>query len=288
MQRPTDERLIAYLDGELDPAERDDVAFWLESDSALRERAALLSESAALLRAAYDEVLREPLPERLIAAARGNADMRSTNVADLAAARQRRWRPQLTNRHWWVGIPVAASLFGLLIGGSLGYFAGNERSVKVAEQQTNTNLASGSWLDSIAGYHKLFVNAGADDMALADVPPSDGGDATRKVVQKLPADFRLPNLKPWGLVFQGARFLIIEGRPATQLFYTTDNKALGPLTVVVGTSTKPDLAPTFDHRDEVNLLYWRHHGHAYALVGTADIGYLWNIANDIAWQLDAI
>ena len=38
----------------------------------------------------------------------------------------------------------------------------------------------------------------------------------------------------------------------------------------------------------MNLLYWRHHGHAYAIVGTADIGYLWNIANDIAWQLDAI
>jgi anti-sigma factor RsiW len=125
-------------------------------------------------------------------------------------------------------------------------------------------------------------------VALADVPANDGGDATRKVAQKLPPDFRLPNLKPWGLVFQGARFLIIEGRPATQLFYTTDNKALGPLTVVVGTSSRPDVAPTFEHRDDVNLLYWRHHGHAYALVGTADIGYLWNIQNDIAWQLDAI
>ena len=105
---------------------------------------------------------------------------------------------------------------------------------------------------------------------------ANDGDA-RKVPQKLPADFRLPNLKPWGLVFQGARFLIVEGRPATQLFYTTDNKALGPLTVVVGTSPKPDVAPTFDRRDDLNVLYWRHHGHAYALVGTANIGYLWNI-----------
>ena len=69
---------------------------------------------------------------------------------------------------------------------------------------------------------------------------------------------------------------------------TTDNKALGPITLVVGASAKADLAPTFDHRDDLNLLYWRHHGHAYALVGTANIGYLWNIANDIAWQLDAI
>jgi hypothetical protein len=38
----------------------------------------------------------------------------------------------------------------------------------------------------------------------------------------------------------------------------------------------------------VNLLYWRHQGRAYALVGQTDIGWLWGIANDVAWQLDAI
>ena len=237
-----------------------------------------LSESATLLRAAFDEVLREPLPERLIAAARGE-----TSKVVSIVTRVRRGMAQ--QRRWWIGIPVAASLMGLLIGGGLGYFAGDEQGTTAA-QEAQANLATGSWLDSIAGYHKLFVNAGSNDAALVDVPANDG-DA-RKVSQKLPPDFRLPNLKPWGLVFQGARFLVVEGRPATQLFYTTDNKALGPLTLVVGSASKPDLAPTFDHRDDLNVLYWRHHGRAYALVGTADIGYLWNIANDIAWQLDAI
>jgi anti-sigma factor RsiW len=287
MQRPSDERLIAYLDGELDAAESAEIARWLERDAGLRDRAALLSESAALLRSAYDDVLREPLPERLIAAARGAAE---APVVDIAAARARRWKRYASDRRWWIGVPVAASLMGLMVGGGVGYFAGNGSGQRVADlTAANTaNLVSGSWLDNIAGYHKLFVNAGSNDVALADVPANDGGDAARKVAQKLPPDFRLPNLKPWGLDFQGARFLIIEGRPATQLFYTTDNKALGPLTVVVGTSSRPDLAPTFEHRDDVNLLYWRHHGHAYALVGTADIGYLWNIQNDIAWQLDAI
>jgi len=188
-------------------------------------------------------------------------------------------------RRWWIGVPVAASLMGLMIGGGLGYFAGDEQGTTAAEQ-AQADLAARSWLDNIAGYHKLFVNAGAGDTGLADVPAN--ADDARKGSQKLPADFRMPNLKPWGLVFQGARFLIVEGRPATQLFYTTDNKALGPITLVVGSSSKPDLAPTFDHREDLNVLYWRHHGHAYALVGTADIGYLWNIANDIAWQLDAI
>lgn len=278
MAKPSDEQLIAYLDGELAEDERAVVALALEEDAELKDRAARLTESAALLRAAFDEVVREPVPDRLIAAARGET---ASNVIRLGA----RLRRHMGDRRWWIGVPVAASLAGLLVGAGLGFFAADETAV-TATQPANVNLASGSWLDNIAGYHKLFVTAGANDAALVDVPATDG--AERKGTQKLPSDFRLPNLKPWGLVFQGARFLIVEGRPATQLFYTSDIKALGPLTVVVGTSSKPDLSATFDHRDDLNLLYWRHHGHAYALVGQADIGYLWNIANDIAWQLDAI
>jgi hypothetical protein len=57
---------------------------------------------------------------------------------------------------------------------------------------------------------------------------------------------------------------------------------------VIGASKQPDVAPTFDRRQDVNMLYWRHQGRAYALVGQTDIGYLWGIANDVAWQLDAI
>jgi len=278
MAKPSDEQLIAYLDGELAGDERAQVALALEEDAKLKERAARLAESAGLLRAAFDPVVHEPVPDRLIAAARGTG---GATVVSLGA----RVRRHIGDRRWWIGVPLAASLAGLMVGAGLGFFAADESSV-TASRPADVNLASGSWLDSIAGYHKLFVAAGPNDDALVDVPANDG--ATRKATQKLPSDFRLPNLKPWGLVFQGARFLIVEGRPATQLFYTTDIKALGPLTVVVGTSNKPDISPTFDHRDDLNLLYWRHHGHAYALVGQADIGYLWNIANDIAWQLDAI
>jgi len=285
MQKPSDEKLVAYLDGELEESERAEIAFWLEHDEALRERSARLAESAQLLRAAFDAVLHEPLPERLIAAAHG---ARRDNVVALDAARAKPMRRILGDRKWWAGAAAAAGLFGLLVGGGFGYFAANGPGAAPGVPPGDANLATNSFLDNIAGYHKLFVNAGADDTALVDVPADANADGSRKPIQKLPPDFRLPNLKPWGLQFQGARFLIVEGRRATQLFYTTDNKALGPLTVVVGPTSKADLAPTFDHRDDLNVLYWRHHGHAYTLVGTADIGYLWNISNDIAWQLDAI
>src|SRR5260370_33151672 len=53
MARPSDEKLIAYFDDALDPAERDVVARWLEHDVGVRLRGAALGESAALLRAVY-------------------------------------------------------------------------------------------------------------------------------------------------------------------------------------------------------------------------------------------
>ena len=124
---------------------------------------------------------------------------------------------------------------------------------------------------------------------LVDVPASgDTREALQKISQNLPQQVRLPDLKPWGLNFRGARLVVVEGRPAAQLVYTTDNKAIGPLTLLIGASKQPDIAPTFDKRQDVNMLYWRHQGRAYVLSGQTDIGYLWGIANDVAWQLAAI
>ena len=124
---------------------------------------------------------------------------------------------------------------------------------------------------------------------LIDVPASsDTSEALQKISQSLPQQVRLPDLKPWGLSFRGARLVVVNGRPAAQLVYVTDNKAIGPLTLVIGASKQPDITRTFERRQDVNLLYWRHQGRAYALVGQTDIGWLWGIANDVAWQLDAI
>ncbi|MGA3305443.1 MAG: hypothetical protein ABSC26_05475 [Stellaceae bacterium] len=286
MQRPSDETLIAYLDGELAGSERLAVAQALAQDDDLRAQAQRLNDSTRLIRAAYDAVLREPVPERLIAVVRA---AEAETLIQQVMTRLERWRDMMGERAWWIGAPVAASLAGIVLGAGLGYFVASQQGVTVAAQQAalNGNLTAANWLDNIAGYHKLFINAGPDDRQLMDVPADGNADALRKSGQ-LPSDFHLPDLKPWGLSFQGARFLVVEGQPATQLFYTTDNQTLGPLTVVVASSSKPDLAPTFDRRGDLNLLYWRYHGHEYALVGAADIGYLWNISKDIAWQLDAI
>jgi anti-sigma factor RsiW len=263
MQKHSDDTLVAYLDGELDSAERQHVEAWLAADAAARDRLAGLAQSATLVRSAYADIVNEAVPERLI--------------VSVPAGR------------WGIGIAAAAGLFGLVLGGAGSYLAvgGLNSANPAAEQRLAAAAANGTWLDNAAGYYKLVVSAG--DSMLIDVPAGgDTGEALQKISQNLPQQVRLPDLKPWGLSFRGARLVVVEGRPAAQLVYTTDNKAIGPLTLVIGASKQPDIQPTFDRRQDVNMLYWRHQGRAYALVGQTDIGYLWGIANDVAWQLDAI
>jgi len=290
MPKRGDDRLIAYLDGEVETTERREIEAWLDADPTARERLAALAESANLVRLAFDEVLREPVPERLIVAARGEKTSREPSGKIVLFKARQGAGQGAASRRWWTGLPVAASLFGLLAGGSVAYFSvikfapGDLVGKPPAVQQAD---ADNLWLDNAAGYFKLLASAG--DGGLIDVPATgDPREALQKISQSLPQQVRLPDLKPWGLNFRGARLVVAEGRPAAQLVYTTENKAIGPLTLIIGSSKEHDIPPTLARRQDVNLLYWRHQGRAFVLVGQTDIGYLWGIANDVAWQLDAV
>jgi anti-sigma factor RsiW len=286
MQMHTDEALVAYLDGELDRAARQEVDAWLDSDDAARERLLALAASASLVRSAFADILNEKVPDRLIAAARGETTAAPQEAEIIVLNRSAPAVPTRPARAWGIGFAAAAALFGLVIGGAGGYF-GPGFIAPSSHTGGGTSASTADWLDNTAGFYKLVVSAG--DGALVDVPATgDPGEALKKVSQSLPQQVRLPNLKPWGLTFRGARLVVGEGRPAAQLIYTTDNKAIGPLTLTIGATRQPDIAPTFDRRQDISLLYWRHQGRAYVLAGQTDIGYLWGIANDVAWQLDAI
>ena len=292
MQKRSDDRLIAYLDGEVDVSERREIEAWLDSDPAARDKLASLAKSAALVRSAFDEIMREPLPDRLIAAARGETVSVEPSAIIVPFRRGQGAGGAPTARSWWLGLPLAASLFGLLLGGSVAYLSvGKVLPGGIGGKQPAVEMAAADnlWLDNAVGYFKLAASAG--DGALVDVPATgDAREAWQKISQSLPQEVRWPdlNLKPWGLNFRGARLVVADGRPAAQLMYTTDNKSIGPLTLIIGSSKEPDTPPTLAQRQDVNLLYWRHQGRAYALVGQTDVGYLWGIANDVAWQLDAI
>jgi len=123
MQKRSDDCLIAYLDGEVDASERREIEGWLDTDPTARDKLAALAESAALVRSAFDEVVHEPVPDRLIAAARGEklSAERRANILPFKRGRSPGGAP--AGRSWWLGLPLAASLCGLLLGGSVAYLS---------------------------------------------------------------------------------------------------------------------------------------------------------------------
>jgi anti-sigma factor RsiW len=266
MQRPSDEMLVAFMDGEVDEAQFAEIAAWLDRDTSLRARLNSLSETTALVREAFEPVLREPVPERLFAATHAKPE---TNVLEFQPKASGRLMGN--TKRWWLGTAAAASFACFMFGASISY---------IATDGGGQTKAAGPNLDNFPAYHNLLINS-----ANADIPKLD---FTSETESKLPSDVILPDLKPWGLVFVGGRRIAAEGKPAFQFTYTTDNKDLGPVTLFVTSSAEPDVEPTFDKRENVNLLYWRHRGHGYYIVGGANKGWMWSLKNDIAYQLKAL
>ncbi len=103
-----DEKLMAYADGELDPTESAQIEGAIAADPALRDRVEAHRRMRTRLSASFEGVLEEPVPERLLAAARGE---KRGEVVDLAARRTARWPAA---RRW--GAMAASLAAGLLIG----------------------------------------------------------------------------------------------------------------------------------------------------------------------------
>jgi len=108
MTRLTDEVLMAYADGVLPPDEAARVAIALETDIDARAAVEEFRRTAALSRAAFADVLAEPVPETIVRTVLASGT-RTAGVTDLARHRQSRFP------HWRTALPLAASL-ALVIG----------------------------------------------------------------------------------------------------------------------------------------------------------------------------
>jgi hypothetical protein len=105
-------RIHAYVDGALDA----ETAARLEADSrndaALAARIAQQRELRARLRAEYDPVLEEPVPQRLLEALAGPKS--GATITPIGAARKTGPRPSWSLREW--GALAAAVAFGAVLG----------------------------------------------------------------------------------------------------------------------------------------------------------------------------
>lgn len=115
---PSDETLMAYVDGELDTTARSEFEAALARDPALAQRVEAARRLRTTLSRAFDPVLAEPVPERLVAAAHGRPA--PANVQPLPAPRAARpIFPAARAAGWswpqW-GALAASLVLGLLLG----------------------------------------------------------------------------------------------------------------------------------------------------------------------------
>ena len=102
----SDDRLMAYVDGELDPASNAEIDAAVARDPALAARVERQRKLRVAVHEAFEPILQEPMPKRLLDAASGTAP------ASPAARASRRWT-------WFEWSAMAASaVLGALIGGA--------------------------------------------------------------------------------------------------------------------------------------------------------------------------
>jgi surface antigen len=130
-----DERLVAYVDGELDGPAARAVETEMAAEPEMAEAVAALRADMALVRAAYQEPLRSEVPERLVAAIDEAFDKRQAEspVGRSGAAEVPEWTPGRTAARYWHRHPafgaIAASIVAVVVGlAGANYFA--ERSVE--------------------------------------------------------------------------------------------------------------------------------------------------------------
>lgn len=115
-----DETLMAYVDDELDAVARAKVDAALAADPQLADRLARQRTLTGQLRAAFDGVLEEPLPPRLLAAARATGDIGNADRQGVADRWLRSGAMPTRHGSWPQWGALAASLIvGVLAGYAL-------------------------------------------------------------------------------------------------------------------------------------------------------------------------
>lgn len=117
----SEETLMAYVDDELDAATRVAVESAMRSDQELKEYIERQQALRAKLRATFDRVLEEPVPERLLETVRKEPPLaQEAGIGDLAAARVA--KAERSSRRWalpeW-GSMAACLVVGLFVGQAL-------------------------------------------------------------------------------------------------------------------------------------------------------------------------
>lgn len=155
-----DEVIAAYVDGELDDATRTQFESAMAADAGLARRVAVQQALRRRLRDAFGGALDEPVPERLLAAARSAPADPASRVVPLrprAAATSGRWR---AHAPW---LAAAASLvLGIAIGQRMVTGAGGGDGASLIVADASGPLARGALAEALTDQLAAYGTGSAE------------------------------------------------------------------------------------------------------------------------------
>ncbi len=235
----SDALLTAYLDGELDAAERGALEKRFLAEPALKVRLDELARGGRPFGPAYAALL----------AAAPEARMQAM-LADLVAKHERGLAR--SGPSWWSPRAIAAALVIFIAGGFAGY----------AGLPLLLHPPQPGWRQVVAEYQGLTTAA-----TLAAVPDDTAAMQQQLAAAgaKLAVDLSPDKLALPDAALKRVQLYEFRGRPLVQLAYLAGDS--GPMALCIIANGRPDEPAAFEVREGFNIVFWTDGGRGYMLIG---------------------
>jgi anti-sigma factor RsiW len=269
--------LMAYVDGELPPHQREEVERELLASPDLAERVALLQASRLPYRDAFAAQKLPPVPASLSAKIEEMARAAQAKTAHGAASpdvsvndpvvprapgspSSSPVRSRLRVAPAWLGVAFLAGAFacGLVLRLGPGMGPASNAGASLA----SVGVGVSPWVMAAAGYQQLYSRE-----TLANVDPDT--NLSIKTVNEIRQDdglaLHIPDLSASGLSFKRVQRLRFNNKPLVQIVYLPKEGA--PVALCVMKEAKPDAAVANQRVASMAVVTWRQADLGYALIG---------------------
>jgi anti-sigma factor RsiW len=246
----TEDELHVYVDGEL-PADRlAAVEAWLAAHPEDAARVATWRSQADAIRARYNALAKEPVPERLAL-------------------------DRITRRsHLWTAVAAAATIAAFAIGGATGWIA---RGASVAPPSPFEMFTA----DALTAY-KLYV---VEVRHPVEVPGLEKAHAVQWLSKRLNYQLKVPNLEEIGLKMVGARLLPGPTGPAA--FFMYEGPSGERFTLYCGVTTATQTAMRYHGDEQAAAIFWVDRDIAYVMSGPGNRDALMKVAQAAYDQIES-
>lgn len=268
----TEADLHAYVDGQLTPERQREFESYLGGRPDEAQRVQQLRAQKRELRALFDPVLDEALPERLLRAARP--------------------RPAWHQQRWVAGLAIA------LLSGSAGW--GLHASLQPAAAPLLAQQApAAAFAQRAAVAHAVYS---PEQRRPVEVDAAHEDQLVTWLSKRMGAPMKAPRLQAVGYELEGGRLLPGGQGPVAQFMYRSTEPGGGRLTLYVSNeigalpaassaqrpaSGNAETAFRFAQQDTVKVFYWVDGAFGYAIAADADRASLARVSSEVYRQLGA-